>query len=146
MIQKIVRIESLLHSAPPSQFPHPEIENGKCLTMHSNSYILLPKNIAKKWLINKSSKQFAFVSPASIPDRAFYRVIINQRGLLTEKNRHNMQISPLDLLMHNGRKKKAPRKRLFFFQVCVHEYIGVSGGRSNGWTSGWEQGTQHLQH
>lgn len=91
------------------------------------------QNIVKQWFINKSSKQFASVSRASVPDScAFYRVVINQRGLVNEKEGHNMQISPLDLPMHNGKKKKKFKKMMalrkgLFFSAGVHICTRVSG-------------------
>lgn len=73
------------------------------------------QNIAKQRFINKSLEQFASVSFVSIPDSCtFYRDIINQTGLVAEKEGHNMEISPLDLLMCNGGKKKGPRKGFLY--------------------------------
>lgn len=123
-----------------------KIQTGGCLTIHSNSYTLL-QNVVKKWFINKSSKQFASVSPASIPDSCvFYRVIINQRGLVTEKEGHNMQMSPLDLLMHNGREKRASRKDFLCvcWWVCVSMHTWANGKRLNGWISGREGRNNYL--
>ena len=58
-------------------------------------------NIVKQWFSNKSPKQFASVSPASRP--ALYRVTINHRGPLAEKEAHNMQMSLWALLLHDAR-------------------------------------------
>lgn len=80
---------SLINS---NEFPFTEIKNW---WMPYNSF---KRHFVKQRFINKSPKQFACVSPASIPDTcAFYRVIINQMDLGTEKEGHNMQMSPLDL-------------------------------------------------
>lgn len=95
------------------------------MATRGNLWMCMPYNALRHYIvkgfINKSSKQFASVSAASIPDsRAFYRVVINQRGQFSEKEGHNMQMSPLDLPMHNGAKKekKRPSERAFF-PACV---------------------------
>lgn len=88
--------------------------------MHSNSYTLLATKHCKAVVHHKSSKQFASVSPASIPDScAFYRLVINQKGLLTEKEGHNMQTRALDPLKHN----------------CAHEHMGKWKGDE--WADQW---------
>lgn len=68
---------------------------AKLNLVHSNSFNLLATK--------RSKNQFASVNPAFIHDSGgFYWIIINQRALVTEKDGHSMQISPLDILMHNG--------------------------------------------